>query len=191
MAADPKPANSVELTPPGGGTRILGSKLQDFILTACNRFFNTKYSILLQPGAGQAGIAIPGKITDGGNYRFVSFDLSTFPGVSAGGGTTGWHFPKISSTQTVIYDPTNAYEAFAVVEVLPDSAAVTTGYLDPDTGTVKYATPGAWVSLKAVPIGDVSGSPAYHLPRFPYPTAGNPDAANVYWFLIRKPIYCI
>lgn len=122
----------------------------------------------------------------------VIFEIPSVP--TSTGISGGWQF-----TKPKIYDKTKNYSGGSgagrdVVYMNKGNAAVLAGAMDADTGLLVQSKPGIYVCVQdAVPVVNPPGKPAgtyYHLPQESMPTDDNPDAAKVYWVMLRGNIVC-
>lgn len=83
----------------------------------------------------------------------------------------------------IIYDNAKSYSKGKIVVIRPTDTAVTTGFLDAETGTIKKSSAGTWKATQPVsPVAAEGSDTKYRVPRWPLPTPYEPDAENVYWW---------
>ena len=90
------------------------------------------------------------------------------------------------------YDMTQAYAGQMWVHVGASNIAATTGTIDPVSGLPVKSTPGWYCSAPGgVPIADVGGSPAYHIPQVPLPNSADiDDTSKNFWIIFIADVQC-
>lgn len=149
------------------------------------------------PGGGDAATNFFRQTQQVAQDELLPFDTST---VKARAMTRGFRMkstPPIPGSRgmklasPMEYDMETSYGGQIWVHVGAANEAVTAGTIDPDSGQQVFSAPGWYCSASSgVPIENVGGNQAYHIPQVPLPDPNDIDDPKNYWVIFLPDVQC-